>query len=431
MRTETNAPYPNRIQLFCAPYQGPFTRVVNAVPVPFDPLTEIQSFVDGTTLPITIASFDPNNNRYLMYAAAPFNVQGVVQSVYHFSAPEVYDSSSPPQVIPGFGLIATYSTEGDQDLTPSIGITAVPNFALPNTLVDLYWTSFNVENVRITTTIPGSPPFIFDTGFLSTVGSGIYPVVEGFPASVVLTIEAYDEVFNPIIVNSVPLTATTTVLTSVPLLTLIAVPNPTTASTPVDLDWTSFLVENVRITSPSTYFAGVDFAGNIGYVYTANDFSWSNDPTISVEFWFQTTTTAGGFLVSVAPEQMPSSDESLTLLGIYMETSGNIDVGWNNGSANQFSTATPLAYNDGSPHQCVVTISSGATNIYMDGANVVTSSLAIGGGSQTGWWRIAEGLMTSGYPTISPTIDSYLSHVSVWQTTAITSGQVSAHYTAL
>ena len=52
----------------------------------------------------------------------------------------------------------------------------------------------------------------FDTGFLSTVGSGIYPVPAGFATSIELIIGAYDASFNPIIVDAMPLTANTTLV---------------------------------------------------------------------------------------------------------------------------------------------------------------------------------------------------------------------------
>lgn len=90
---QTNAPYPNRIVLLCAPLVGPF---VSSVLGDFDPRRDMKFFVDGDPLTITSFTFDQNNNRYLCYTAAPFNLQGVIQGVHHMPNPPFQTSSNPP-----------------------------------------------------------------------------------------------------------------------------------------------------------------------------------------------------------------------------------------------------------------------------------------------------------------------------------------------
>jgi hypothetical protein len=335
LSTVINAPYPNRVQLLCAPLTGPFT---SAVLGSFDPRRDLQIWLNGDPLAISSFVFDPNNNRYLMYTQAPFlsgnpvvDAASVVQVVHHIPSSPFHDSEGVPQPLDGLASISTYSTQGDGSLPPTISITAVPNPAVHDTAVNLSWTSFNVPNIRIT-----SPGLI-----------------------------------------------------------------------------------------------GVEFGGNTGYVYTANSLTQLYDPNASTEFWFQTTTTAGGFFVTVCPNQLPP-DASL-LFGVYMGVDGKIGAGYYNGTTNQLSATTPIAYNDGVLHQCAVTTNGASIIIYIDGAAVVTSFTSGDVGSQPGWWRIANGPGTvgGGWPTISSYLNSFISHVSVWDTVVLTPTQISTHYTAL
>jgi hypothetical protein len=76
--------------------------------------------------------------------------------------------------------------------------------------VTLIWNTTNVAYVVVT-----APEF--NTGYLSTTGTGIYLVASGFTAGgsppsevITLTLAAYDSNKNVIIVASMPLTATAT-----------------------------------------------------------------------------------------------------------------------------------------------------------------------------------------------------------------------------
>lgn len=91
---QTNAPYPNRIQILCAPLIGPF--VQNGPLGQFDPRRDLQVYVDGDLLPIVSFSFDANNNRYLLFTAKPFNLQGVIQLIHHVPNPPFITQSNPP-----------------------------------------------------------------------------------------------------------------------------------------------------------------------------------------------------------------------------------------------------------------------------------------------------------------------------------------------
>ena len=85
IKVETNAPYPNRIQLILGNMTGPF---LQTGPLGFfDPRRDLEVYVDGELTPIRTFTFDYINNRYLLYTQSPFNLQGVIQVVHHMPDP--------------------------------------------------------------------------------------------------------------------------------------------------------------------------------------------------------------------------------------------------------------------------------------------------------------------------------------------------------
>jgi hypothetical protein len=110
-------------------------------------------------------------------------------------------------VLPGFTLIAAFSTQGDNALPPQATLYAVPETTHANLPVNLLWDVLNVSYVGITgnngVDYQSPPPpgsFTgFNTGLLSTTGSGIYIVNHGFTATITLTLQAYDALQNPIL----------------------------------------------------------------------------------------------------------------------------------------------------------------------------------------------------------------------------------------
>jgi hypothetical protein len=109
--------------------------------------------------------------------------------------------------LPGFSLIASFSTQGDTSLPPEAVMYAVPASVASHQSVNLLWDTLNVAYVRITgnnfvdyqTPPPPGSAAGFDTGFISTSGSGLYAVGNGFTAGIVLTLQAYDQSQVPIV----------------------------------------------------------------------------------------------------------------------------------------------------------------------------------------------------------------------------------------
>lgn len=106
----------------------------------------------------------------------------------------------------GFSLTASYSPTGDALLAPQASFVAVPSLAAPSQTVNLVYTTLNVAYVRITGNnfvdyqTPPTPGSVsgFDTGFISTSGSGLYTLAHGFTATILLTLTAYDSSFVPL-----------------------------------------------------------------------------------------------------------------------------------------------------------------------------------------------------------------------------------------
>lgn len=118
----------------------------------------------------------------------------------------------------GFGLVASYTAQGDASLPPQASLVAVPSLVAPGQETVLVYTTLNVAYVRITGNnhvdyqLPPPPGSVsgFDTGFLSTSGSGLYQVPNGFTVGILLTLAAYDATHTVIVGLTPTVTITVT-----------------------------------------------------------------------------------------------------------------------------------------------------------------------------------------------------------------------------
>jgi hypothetical protein len=94
MIAETNAPFPNRIQIILNPLIGPFTQ--DGPLGQFDPRRDLQVYVDGVLQPVQTFAYDANNNRYLLYMEQEINLQGVIQIIHHMPSPPFQFTQNPP-----------------------------------------------------------------------------------------------------------------------------------------------------------------------------------------------------------------------------------------------------------------------------------------------------------------------------------------------
>jgi hypothetical protein len=102
MYAQTNGPYPNRIQLVLSPFVGPF--VQDGPLGTFDPRRDLEVYVDGVLVSVQTFSFDPVNNRYLLYTAQAINLQGNIQIVHHVPSPPFQFTTNPPVVNVQIGI---------------------------------------------------------------------------------------------------------------------------------------------------------------------------------------------------------------------------------------------------------------------------------------------------------------------------------------
>jgi len=93
---QTNGPYANRIALYCAPFIGPFIQPGPGTLGMFNPIRDLQIWIDGAETPIQTWSFDSANNRYLLFTETQINLQGVIQVVHHMPNPPFAAESNPP-----------------------------------------------------------------------------------------------------------------------------------------------------------------------------------------------------------------------------------------------------------------------------------------------------------------------------------------------
>jgi hypothetical protein len=107
--------------------------------------------------------------------------------------------------LPGFAILASYSSQGDTNLPSWASFTAVPETTTAGTPVYLLWTSNNVVTIGIVE-VSGSPSY--PPVILATSGSGIYEFTGGFTASAVLACTGYDINGNAVATENVLITIT-------------------------------------------------------------------------------------------------------------------------------------------------------------------------------------------------------------------------------
>ena len=170
------------------------------------------------------------------------------------------------------------------------------------------------------------------------------------------------------------------------------------------------------------------FNGSSQYISTASASASPGPANFTVSVWFKTT-TAGGLLIGYGSTQTGSS--SMYDRHIYMSNTGQIYFGiYPNAIQTINSTA---AYNDGSWHNAVATVSStNGSSLYVDGAlqasdATMTTCQAYG---TNGYWRV--GYNNLGGWTNSPTNDYFtgtLDDIVVYKS-ALTAAQVYSLYGA-
>jgi len=147
----------------------------------------------------------------------------------------------------------------------------------------------------------------------------------------------------------------------------------------------------------------------------------------TIEGWFRTSTSVGGKLVGFGDAQTSSSGKNDRQ--IYMDNSGHLLFGVNNGSRQVLTSAS--TYRNNAWHYVVGTLTKAGMKLYVDG-NLVGSrtDVTFGLGGYWGYWRIGGDNLSS-WPS-RPSSDYFsgsLDEIAIYHR-ELSSAEVTAHYNA-
>ena len=142
------------------------------------------------------------------------------------------------------------------------------------------------------------------------------------------------------------------------------------------------------------------------------------------ELWFNTTTTTGGYLTRFGDSATGANNDTDRIL--YMTNSGQLALGTWTGVANVITS--PSSYNDGKWHFAVASQGSDGMHVYVDGAQVASSSVT-GAQSYTGYWQVG-GTATQWWPNRpSAAFTGSVSDAAMYRT-ELSVAQVQSQYAA-
>lgn len=142
---------------------------------------------------------------------AAYQGDGTYDPSSHQLTEQVVEVSEPQSIIPGFSLIATFSTSGDDTLTPTASLAIIPVSASAHTSLTLLWTVLNVPKIQITASV--GTPFPGPSNqseIITTAGTGAYILGNGVAVTTVFTLHALDAGGAPL--GGLIATATATVV---------------------------------------------------------------------------------------------------------------------------------------------------------------------------------------------------------------------------
>jgi hypothetical protein len=149
---------------------------------------------------------------------------------------------------------------------------------------------------------------------------------------------------------------------------------------------------------------------------------------LSVEIWFQTTTTRGGRLIGLSHD--PSGTSTTYDRNLYMSDAGTLVFTVAPGGVDPQAIVSPRAYNDGRWHLAAATFGRGGTALYVDGELVAADPAATVAQDFTGYWRV--GYDNLRFEPHAPTSESFagsLDEAAVYDY-PLSTEQVRAHFDA-
>lgn len=139
------------------------------------------------------------------------------------------------------------------------------------------------------------------------------------------------------------------------------------------------LQDGVVAGNPATTFDGSSGCAVVSTAVT-------NPTTFSLEAWFRTTSTSGGWILGLGANSAATSSPASHDRNLYLTNGGLVVYGTWNGASADVVTSTS-SYNDGMWHHVVATQSPAGQRLYVDGV-LVGSSAVVATQSYTGRWKI-------------------------------------------
>ncbi len=312
--------------------------------------------------------------------------------------------------VPGQDTKLSFSGSAGQQI--SLGITNNTMPGCPNPYIYIY----NPDGSQLTYTyLCGSSYAFIDSTTLAQTGTyTIYVDVGNSTGGMTLTLYNLNDISSSVNVSDSYAMA---VLGDTPqMYWRLDEPGPLTAANAVP----SIKYGTAGPTSPDN---AITLSGGASYVATSKQFS--NPSTYSVEIWFKTRTTTGGKLIGFGGSQVGSS--SGYDRHIYMTNSGQLVFGQYTSSI--VTVTSSSSYNDGVWHQAVGTYNGSTMVLYVDGAQVGSTS-AGAPYNYAGYWRLGYDNLY-GWPS-APANYHFLGSLgqAAVYSSALTAAQVSNHYAA-
>jgi hypothetical protein len=148
----------------------------------------------------------------------------------------------------------------------------------------------------------------------------------------------------------------------------------------------------------------------------------------TIEAWIKTSTTAGGRIFGFGNNSTTTLSTN-TDRQLYLSPTGKAVAGLRNSALVKTVATSPLSYNDGHWHYLAATYNNTILRLYVDGAQVATTTTTTAA-TFSGYWRAAtENLSTWPTPPSGNNYAGGLDELAVYST-ALTATRISAHYTA-
>jgi hypothetical protein len=169
----------------------------------------------------------------------------------------------------------------------------------------------------------------------------------------------------------------------------------------------------------------------VAFAGTSNLYSpttFTGPSTFSLELWFRVSGTLGGHLIGFA--SAPSGSTTYSDRMVFVDSGGRLSF-VTKGTSTLHVVRSPAAYNDGTWHHMVATMSpTTGMRLYVDGMLVGSLASASNVDNYTGYWR-AGGSKVVGWPNdpASQYLIGTLDEVAVYQK-VLTDSEISAHYEA-